>query len=189
MPLSLAAPRKRMHTRTIECVGYEREDGLWDIEGRLTDVKTQLLMQPVTGKVVEPGTAIHDMKMRLTIDISFTIHHIEVAMDAYRFPVCTEILPNFQKLVGLTIGRGFKSAAKNLVGDVRGCTHLGELIGRMATTAYQATNQARGEREGFNSENRGRHLINTCRAYASDGQMVLERFPGLYTGSRPQSGS
>ena len=189
MPLSSSAPHKRVHTRTIECVGYAREDGLWDIEGHLTDVKAQPLLRPETGKVVKPGTATHDMWMRLTIDIDFTIHFVEAVMDAYRFPICSEILPSFQKLVGLNIGRGFKKAVKNLVGDTNGCTHLSELIGRMATTAYQATNQARGEREGFNSENRGRHLINTCRTYASDSQVVLERFPNLYTGSRTQSGS
>jgi hypothetical protein len=189
MPLSSPAPRKRVHTRAIECVGYEREDGLWDIEGHLTDAKTRPLVRPDTGKVVKPGTATHDMWMRLTIDLGFKIHRVEVVMDACRFPICEEILPNFQKLAGLTIGRGFNKAVKNLVGDIRGCTHLSELIGRMATTAYQTTSQARGEREGFNSENRSRYLINTCRTYASDSEVVLKRFPNLYTGSRTQSGS
>jgi hypothetical protein len=58
----------------------------------------------------------------------------------------------------------------------------------MATTAYQAASQARAEREGYNSENRGRHLVNSCRILASDSQSVLERFPKFYTGNRPQSG-
>ena len=40
MPLPKAAARKLMHTRTIDCRGYEREDGLWDIEGRLSDIKS-----------------------------------------------------------------------------------------------------------------------------------------------------
>ena len=189
MPLSSPAPRSRVHTRTIECVGYERENGLWDIEGHLTDVKSQQLLRPETGKTLEPGTPTHNMWMRLTIDINFMIHCVEVAMDAHRFSICPEIIPNFQKLIGLTISRGFTNAVKNVVGDIRGCTHLSELIGRMATTAYQSTNQARGDREGFNSEKRGRHLINTCRTYASDSPVVLERFPNLYSGSRPQSGS
>ena len=33
MPLPAPAPRTLKHTRAIECTGYEREDGLWDIEG------------------------------------------------------------------------------------------------------------------------------------------------------------
>ena len=38
MPLSGPAPRKLIHTRKIRCTGIERDDGLWDIEGRITDV-------------------------------------------------------------------------------------------------------------------------------------------------------
>ena len=37
MPLSTSAPRQLMHNRAIECRGYQREDGLWDIEGHLVD--------------------------------------------------------------------------------------------------------------------------------------------------------
>ncbi|MBO6784243.1 MAG: DUF2889 domain-containing protein, partial [Alphaproteobacteria bacterium] len=40
MPLSPPAEREHIHTRTVECAGYRRTDGLWDIEGHLTDVKT-----------------------------------------------------------------------------------------------------------------------------------------------------
>src|SRR3970282_2145791 len=40
MPLPNPAPRRLMHTRAIECTGYERDDGLWDIEAHLTDTKT-----------------------------------------------------------------------------------------------------------------------------------------------------
>ena len=39
MPLSNPAPRKPMHTRTVECRGYLRDDGRWDIEGHLIDTK------------------------------------------------------------------------------------------------------------------------------------------------------
>ena len=39
MPLSPPAPREPIHTRAIDLRGYRREDGLWDIEGHLTDVK------------------------------------------------------------------------------------------------------------------------------------------------------
>jgi hypothetical protein len=166
----------------IECVGYEREDGLWDIEGHLTDVKAHSLTRPESGEEIEPGTPTHDMWMRFTIDMSFRIHRVEVAMDACRFPLCRESVPNHQKLEGLIIGRGFKKAVRHILGDIRGCTHLRELIGRMATTAFQATARARQLREGYNSKGRGLYLINTCSAYASDSPVVLERWPSLYSG-------
>ncbi len=38
MPLSPpAASREHIHTRVVECRGYRRDDGLWDIEGHITD--------------------------------------------------------------------------------------------------------------------------------------------------------
>ena len=40
MPLSASAERKPIHARQIDCRGYQREDGLWDIEAHLTDVKS-----------------------------------------------------------------------------------------------------------------------------------------------------
>ena len=40
MPLSAPAARERLHTRQIECHGYRRADGLFDIEGHSTDTKT-----------------------------------------------------------------------------------------------------------------------------------------------------
>jgi hypothetical protein len=41
MPLpSPAVPRTHIHTRRIACEAYEREDGLWDVEANMTDVKT-----------------------------------------------------------------------------------------------------------------------------------------------------
>ena len=39
MPLSPAPPRQPVHDRRVRCQGYRRADGLWDIEGHLTDTK------------------------------------------------------------------------------------------------------------------------------------------------------
>ncbi|MFN0316103.1 MAG: DUF2889 domain-containing protein, partial [Burkholderiales bacterium] len=59
MPLSAAVPRKPMHHRTIECRGYLRDDGLWDIEGHLIDTKTFDVVLPERGNV-KPGEHFHD---------------------------------------------------------------------------------------------------------------------------------
>lgn len=39
MPLSAPVPRVMRHRRAITVEAYLREDGLWDIEARLTDTK------------------------------------------------------------------------------------------------------------------------------------------------------
>ena len=51
MPLPAATPREPIHTRRIECQGFLRQDGLWDIEGRLTDGKTYSFKNEYRGEV------------------------------------------------------------------------------------------------------------------------------------------
>ena len=43
MSVSPSVSRKQLHTREIKCIGYERDDGLWDIEGRITDTFVAML--------------------------------------------------------------------------------------------------------------------------------------------------
>ena len=40
MPLPPSGPREEMHARNIDIRGYKRPDGLYDVEGHLTDIKT-----------------------------------------------------------------------------------------------------------------------------------------------------
>ena len=75
MPLSKAAPRRHIHTREIRCLGFEREDGLWDIEGTMTDTKTYTVdNQDRNG--IAAGEPIHAMRIRVTIDADMLIHDI-----------------------------------------------------------------------------------------------------------------
>ena len=48
MPLPAPAPRKHLHTRTIKCEGYEREDGLYDIEAQIVDQKAYAVDEPIS---------------------------------------------------------------------------------------------------------------------------------------------
>src|SRR5689334_18613275 len=102
MPLSPSVPREHIHSRQIELRGYRREDGLWDIEGHLTDTKTYGFTNEFRGEV-EPGTPIHDMWLRLTVDDTLTIRGVEAVTDASPYRICPEITSNFQRLVGLQI--------------------------------------------------------------------------------------
>ena len=69
MPLSPAAPRQHIHTRIVDCRGYRRADGLWDIEGHITDVKTYDFGNHFRGAIAA-GTPVHDMWVRLTLDVA-----------------------------------------------------------------------------------------------------------------------
>ena len=71
------SPRRRLHTRSIECRGYEREDGLFDIEASIVDRKTYDVEEPYRGHR-PAGAHVHDMELRLTLDRTMTVRDIEV---------------------------------------------------------------------------------------------------------------
>jgi len=187
MPLSPAAPRELIHHREIHCHGYRRADGLWDVEAHLTDVKTYAFVNEWRGEVT-PGTPIHDMWLRLTVDDHLVIHAVEAATDGSPYPVCGAVTPRFQRLVGLAINPGFQREVRKRLGGVEGCTHLLELLGPLATTCFQTVfpyrNRERpeGAREPKATGKRPR-LIDTCHAFASDGEVVRRNWPEFYTGS------
>src|SRR5579883_105443 len=136
MPLSPPAPREHLHTRQVECRGYLRSDGLWEVEGHMTDVKTYSFPSDERG-TVEAGTPVHDMWIRITLDEEMVIRAVEAVTDAAPFALCPAITPNFQRLVGLAIRPGFLPKVRQLLGGTEGCTHLVELMGPIATTAFQ----------------------------------------------------
>ena len=56
MPLStVLSGRKPIHTRSIECKSFFRPDGLWDIEGHLTDIKGYPFFNKFRGEVEPIG--------------------------------------------------------------------------------------------------------------------------------------
>jgi len=136
MPLSEPVAREALHHRAIDCHGYRREDGLWDIEAHIVDTKTYGFENSHRGRI-EPGDAIHDMWLRLTVDDSFVIHRAEAATDASPFAICPAITPAFTKLEGLTLGHGWSRAVRQRLGGVNGCTHLVELLRPLATVVFQ----------------------------------------------------
>ena len=183
MPLPPAAPRQLVHTRDIQCCGYERADGLWDIEGHLVDTKAFATTARDTGRARQPGEPVHNMWLRLTIDLDMVIRDVEAVTDASPYNLCPSITPSFKQLVGITIGPGWRKKMLEHLGGAKGCTHLVELLGPLATTAFQATNRARENHRVANPQTAKRPFqINACHMYKEDGAWVKERWPDWYTG-------
>lgn len=188
MPLSSPAPREPIHTRKITCQGYLREDGLWDIEGHITDTKTYEWDNPFLG-MLEPGTPIHQMWIRLTLDPALEVRAVETAMDHSPYPICPEVLPNFQRLIGLRIASGWRRRVREHLGGVEGCTHMVELLSPLATTAFQTIvpyqrrlkrmSLEEGETDGTTRRPR---QIDTCYSWAGNREVVRRYIPDFYTG-------
>jgi hypothetical protein len=182
MPLSPAAPRKLLHTRTVTCRGYRREDGLWDIEGHLVDVKTYDFDNHHRGEV-KAGEPVHEMWLRLSIDDDMHIRGAEAATDHAPYAMCPDITVRFSLLEGLKIGPGFHRQVQKRVGGVNGCTHLVELLRPLATAAYQTLVAKRRKREANPDAPPKRPLfLDTCHAHATDSPEVKRRWPAFYTG-------
>ncbi len=196
MPLSsAAAPRDHIHTRQVECTGYRRADGLWDIEGHITDTKTYAYQTDERG-AVPVGAPVHDMWIRMTVDSDLVVQAIEAVTDAAPFPdACPLVATNYQRVVGLKIGTGWNKALKERLGGVQGCTHLLELLAPIATTAFQTIAPIKAREENARTTQGGDKprafvLLNTCYAFRSDGAVVRKYAPDHYTGEdKPENGS
>lgn len=182
MPLSPPTSRKLMHNRDIQCRGYQREDGLWDIEGHLVDTKPYLTTARDTGRPRQPGEPVHDMWLRLTIDLDMKIHEAEAVTDAGPYLPCGDITPNFKGLKGVTIGAGWRKKTLEILGGIKGCTHLVELLGPVGTTAFQATGRAREARNAGKPLNRKPYQLGACHMYDELSVTVKERWPEYYRG-------
>ncbi len=177
MPLSPATERELIHTRRIECHGYRRRDGLWDIEGRLLDTKAHAFENDWRG-VVAPGEAVHDMSIRLTVDDEFVVRGVEAVTDASPYSICPEVAPTLRALEGAKIGRGWSRALRRLVGGRDGCTHLTELLGRMATACFQTIYPYRAAHQRVAPVADARPpLLNSCHAYRDDGPVIAKHYP------------
>ena len=179
--LSAAVPRKPLHTRSIECNGYAREDGLYDIEACLVDVKRVPFNNMDRGDV-EPGEPIHEMWLRLTVDIDMKVIDVEARTVWGPYHMCGNIAPAFKCLRGLSIGPGWTRKTRELLGGTKGCTHMVELLGPIATTAFQTIYSERVARDKREGRQVKPALIGSCHAYAPDSPVVAARHPEHYTG-------
>lgn len=181
MPLPQPTERTLQHTRTVTCKGFKRSDGLWDIEGHLTDIKTAPIeIRERNNGVVEAGEPIHLLELRITIDLDLNIHDAVASMDYTPYQMCPSISDRYKLLIGTRIAPGFTKQCKTLFSGSNGCTHLLELLGPIATTAFQATHPERRDIEGWGEGNKKPHVLDTCHTFDSSGEVVKKYWPNFY---------
>src|ERR1700757_4560701 len=100
MPLApISVDRTRLHTRRVIYEGFRREDGLFDIEGHLTDVKDHDYAL-LTG-LRAAGDPVHDMWVRVTVGPDYLIRALEVKTDEMPYSAaCGRIAPARREGVG-----------------------------------------------------------------------------------------
>ncbi len=170
--------REQVCTRSIVCRSFRREDGLIDIDGRFIDTRPFDYESPFRG-VCHAGSALHQMQLRLTVDRGRHIRAVASAMPNTPYESCPEVNPNFQRLVGLSLARGFRKSLRERLGGVEGCTHVLALLDTMAAAAVQAfaSNNYAPRQAGQPEPVRIFKLdalIDTCHSYRQDGPVVAK---------------
>ena len=179
MSLSKAVRRKHIHCREIKCMGFQRDDGLWDIEGRMTDTKTYSY-ENVDRNGVSAGEAAHEMLIRLTLNDDMIVMAAEAKSVSVPYNICAEAAASFDCLTGLKIGPGWRRAVIEAMGGTLGCTHLRDmLMGPIAVTAFQTIYPLR-QREKKLPAKKKPALLDSCHAYRSDGPVAKSRWPELF---------
>jgi hypothetical protein len=189
--LSAPVAREAQHFRTYAFAGYRRADGLFDIEGRMTDTKSYAFPNGWR-QTIEAGEPLHDMLIRLTLDEAFVIREVECVTAAGPYEICPAITPAFAALKGERIGRGWSRVLREKFAGRHGCVHHVEMLRAMATVAFQTLYgwQGRRKREaGLDKEGppsgeaaagRKPGFIDSCHALASDGEVVRTQYPQFY---------
>lgn len=181
MPLPAANERTHIHTRTIHCEGYKRDDGLWDIEAHLKDVRTFSVESDYRNRI-EAGEPIHEMSLRVTLDVTFVIHDLIAVSDHVPAEPCTRVPEGMRSLIGLRIAPGWMKQVRERVGGVQGCTHLIELLRPIGTTAYQTMFREVGEHQRNQARITKPGVIDSCISWAADGEKVKKHWPEFYQG-------
>lgn len=179
MPLSPSVSRRVLrHTRAITVQAYARDDGLWDIDACLTDIKTSAAA--LASGPRPAGMPLHDLHLRLTIDRDLFIVDAEAASDAVPYPgYCDTISPAYKALIGLNLLEGFRRDLKQCLAGTLGCTHLTELAQVLPTAAIQAfAGDVISSCDGAQHDQGERPFqIDKCHALRSDGPAVVRYYP------------
>ncbi len=180
MPLPDAkAPRTSLHHRSIQIRGYKREDGLYDVEAHLVDIKD--FDYKVMAGVRPAGEPLHDMWLRITVDRELNIVDAEAASDAMPYVgFCDEIVPHYRRLIGLSIRPGYQQRVKALFDGVRGCSHITDLANVLASAAFQTLGG-----QGLQPADRKPFQLDRCHALDSTGRVVARYYPRWYRGTEP----
>ncbi len=173
---------KLVHTRKIEIQTYDLGDHRVLVEGKLGDVR---IPQSSAGESEGGPVLVHDLIARIWVQgPDLTISAVEAEMAKIPRKMCPEILPVMQKLVGLRIITGFTQRVKDLIGDVKGCSHLTNLFLTLGPVAVQGYWAAYGRRPGARSlENPAvSRVLDSCHVWRKDGPYVRSLFADLEKG-------
>ena len=169
--------RKELHHRQLDLRFFQRSDGLFEVEGRLLDRKTLPFRRLLHESDTPAGAPLHDILVRLIVDESLLIHDASATLAASPFDLCRGAANTLAPLKGLRIGAGWNKRVRELLGGAASCTHIVEMLGPMATTAFQGLAPQRLARMTQHGNDERKSKIDSCYAYGRNGEVVARLWP------------
>lgn len=171
--------RHEIHHRQLDIRFFQRSDGLFEVEGRLLDRKSQPFRRLLHDRDTPAGIPLHDIRVRLIIDESLLVHDASATLAASPFDVCRGAANTLAPLKGLRIGAGWNKRVREVLGGAASCTHIVEMLGPMATTVHQGLAPQRLARLTQQGSDEHKSKIDSCYAYGRDREVVARLWPTL----------
>lgn len=170
-----------LHTRNYDVLAFRKDAGTLLLRGEVRDVKPPGLYIPGDP---EPLT-VHHMVIELSITVpDLVIVEASARMGTHPQPACPDVMPSYERIVGLSIARGFNAKVRELFGGPLGCTHTTALLLAMAPVALQSAWSlnmlSRGDEERPRRLDQAardgviRSSLNTCHIWAEGSEHHLE---------------
>ena len=178
------SPLEVLHDREYRVRAFRKADDVILIRGAVRDQKPPGLYLDTDPN---PLTIHH---MQIDLEIAFPTLEIigaKVGIEVHPNAECPSIERHYDKLVGLSIARGFTHKVRELFGGPRGCTHTTALLQAMAPVAIQCIWSMRASsarRDGSTADPaqmtpEQRRMswqmnLNTSHVWAEDGPQVTK---------------
>lgn len=181
---------EEIHTRDYETKIYRLSEDELLVRGAVSDRKPPGLYVADDPDELE----VHQMQVELRLAFpSLEITAARVVFESHPHANCPMIAADYEKLVGLSIARGFLRKTKDLFGGPNGCTHTNALIQAMAPAIVQSTwsirikqqlkaGIRRSELPREERESRARANRNTCHLWAEHGERYRRYIDGSLEG-------
>lgn len=168
---------KPVHTRLLEMNTYALGDNRVLVEGKLVDTRNP---HPEEDQDGSGPRLIHDLVARIWVQgPDLTVSAVEAEMPHIPRQDCLTVLPWVKKLIGVRIISGYSQKVKDLIGDVKGCSHLTHLFISLGPAAVQGYWAAYGRSTGYAEDNPAlSRLVESCYVWRRNGPLFRSRVRG-----------
>jgi hypothetical protein len=138
LPAARSPMRQLVHGRQLVCRAYRRDDGRWDVEGRLADIKTRDVR--LAGSVqVAAGEPYRALSLAVTVDDALVVLDARIGADMKSEgpAAAARAAAACATLQGRCIDARSAAATAERFARAAECSHLAELLAAVIATARE----------------------------------------------------